>query len=325
MTENLHCDIVVLLHGRGLKYIRIGEDKIDKHILNFEYEEDVTSELEETVSYYEAFDNDEVLDDLKTYEDEAFPDFEDAAEEILKEDISEQKTSMRRGRPLPRFWKYTHKIPRTKNGKFRDPDDIKEARRKFEERIDYRIKCPMNYLQEALDDIERMKPKRRIPVDEFLNPIKGRVDSRQENKVLEFAKRLDTAIKRYQCSKKRDYSYANDPDMNLIAYNTLKEETDEILKDMRKSIRNMNCATMQQIIRLSMGGGEHMGIPEDFRKAFQRYDKKILQLLYDYDKEKFLSCFSKGDIDIKVPDPVPKSSTSGKKVRRSMKKNTKNH
>ena len=58
-----------------MKYIRIGEDKIDKHILNFEYEEDVTSELEETVSYYEAFDNDEVLDDLKTYEDEAFSRF----------------------------------------------------------------------------------------------------------------------------------------------------------------------------------------------------------------------------------------------------------
>lgn len=214
-------------------------------------------------------------------------------EEVLKEDIPEQTKTVYRGLRLPRFWKCIHKIPHTKNGKFRDPEDIKEDRRKFNARIDESLKCPMNYLLDALDTIPPMKIRKEecIPISDCLVPVTGRVDSRQERKVLEFGERLTKAHWKYYCNKKQDYSYASTSDINLIAYNNLVDETNEILNDMKKSIRNMNLATMQQIIRLALGECEHMGIPVEFRKAFKRNGKKILTLLYKYDEEKFMSCF----------------------------------
>ena len=62
---------------------------------------------------------------------------------------------------------------------------------------------------------------------------------------------------------------------------------------MKKSIRKMNQKTMSQSIKLAMGCGER--VTPEVKKTYSRVGTHILKLLYDYDKDLFLSCFKKLD------------------------------
>lgn len=196
--------------------------------------------------------------------------------------ISEKPKRKRSYRPLPKFWQYIQKNQDT------------ATRRRIKERIDYSLQCPMNFLVDVLDEWEKPYKRKRIvgePVENFLVDVKGgRADSHQTQKVREYAERIDKAIKKYHIEKMKQ----NDKDDNS-AYIFLCEELEEMTKELKKSIRKMSQKTMSQMIRLAMGCDKSVGIAADVRGTYSKYGNKILKILYDYDRDLFLSCFKKGE------------------------------
>ena len=132
------------------------------------------------------------------------------------------------------------------------------------------------------------KRTKSIPIEEFFAPVKGRAESRHTQKIREYAERLNAIITRNRIEQaKNPYKKSKD------TYVLLVEEIKEIQKDMKKSIRKMNQKTMSQSIKLAMGCGER--VTPEVKKTYSRVGTHILKLLYDYDKDLFLSCFKKLD------------------------------
>lgn len=188
----------------------------------------------------------------------------------------------RRYRALPKFWQYIQKNQDT------------ATRRRIKERIDYSLQCPMNFLVDVWDEWEKPYKRKRaggVPTENFLVNVKGgRADSHQTQKVRAYAERIDKAIKKYHIEKLKQ----NDKDDNS-AYISLCEELEEATEELKKSIRKMNQKTMSQMIRLAMGCDKSVGITAEVRGTYSKYGNKILKILYDYDRDLFLSCFKKGE------------------------------
>lgn len=242
---------------------------------------------------------------------------------MVSEEI-EKNSKKVKVRKLPRFWEYIHKVPYSRNGRFRDAEDVRKERQKLKASIDYDLKCPMNALVDVLDEIDVSSKALRgdkptIPTDTFFADVSGRADSRQMEKVREYAKQWDAAVKSYHLEK-------NSSD---TAYIVCAEKLDEIEKDIRKSITKMNRKTMSQMIKFAMGEGKSVGIPKALRKEYTKFGNKILKLCYDYDRKMFLSCFKKHSdteqekiVQIEAVKKEKKSKNT-QNVRRSMKKSRK--
>lgn len=196
--------------------------------------------------------------------------------------ISEKPKKKRSYRPLPKFWQYIKKNQDT------------ATRQRIKERIDYSLQCPMNFLEDVLDEWEKPHKRKRVvgePTEKFLVDVKGgRADSHQTQKIRAYAERIDKAIKKYHIEKLKQ----NDKDDNS-AYIFLCEELEEATEELKKSIRKMNQKTMSQMIRLAMGCDKSVGITADVRGTYSKYGNKILKILYDYDRDLFLSCFKRGE------------------------------
>lgn len=223
------------------------------------------------------------LDDVETYllyfaflPDESNPE-EGCWVPVGAELIEQKQKKKRNNRPLPKFWEYRKGIDR----------------QRVREQIDDRLECPMNSLVDIFNEWEEPYKRKRIggePVENFLVKVKGgRADSRQTQKVRECAKEMDNAVKRYYQLK----SQSNDKDDS--AYIFLCEELEEIVEELRKSIRKMNQKTMSQMIQLALGCNKSVGIRPEIRGTYTKYRNKILEILYRYDRDLFLSCFKKGE------------------------------
>lgn len=68
--------------------------------------------------------------------------------------------------------KYTKDIPYTKNGVELPFEIIRNNKKKVYDRINYDITCPMNWLEEILDEIEPSGTTNTIPTNEFLLRLK---------------------------------------------------------------------------------------------------------------------------------------------------------
>ena len=243
---------------------------------------------------------------------------------MKSEKIESEKKSSKRGRPLPKFWKYTHGISYAKNGKFRDADDVRKQRENRRNRMDESLVCPMNALEEALDDIKLTEKamfgdEPAIPIEKFWAKVEGRADSRQINKVLEWAKEWKDAAREYNLKK---FSAADKDDLG--AYVNLLEKQEKIKTDMKRSIRKMDRKTMSQMIRFAMKPGDNIGIPSGLRENYRMFGNEVLKLCYDYNKKMFRSCFKTSaemkEEEARAEQQSEKVTKFPKKVRRSMKK-----
>lgn len=243
---------------------------------------------------------------------------------MKSEMIESEKKSSKRGKPLPKFWKYTHGISYAKNGKFRDAEDVRKQRENRRNRMDESLVCPMNALEEALDDIKLTEKamfgdKPAIPMEYFLAKVDGRADSRQINKVLEWAKEWKTVAREYKLKK---FSAADKDDLG--AYVNLLEKQEKIKTDMKRSIRKMDRKTMSQMIRFAMKAGDNIGIPSGLRENYRKFGMEVMQLCYDYNKKMFLSCFKTSaemkEEEARAEHQSEKVTKFPKKVRRSMNK-----
>lgn len=173
---------------------------------------------------------------------------------------------------FPEFMRYTRKISYTKNGKEIEKDIVNEQKNRLNNRICSDLICPMNALQIVLDEIKRSSTKDSIPTKEFIIDVKGKANPKQLNKILEYAKELDLLSK------------SNMSDEDIIAYS---ERFDEILSELKK-MKIRNPKTMNRLIVIALDTCK-LGR----KKEYSKYTRNLLNLLYNMDKEAFLSNFIK--------------------------------
>ena len=188
---------------------------------------------------------------------------------------------MNRQFDYPRFMKWTHKIPVTKNGKERPQEDIKTERKKVYKRIDEKLICPMNWLQDCLDKIQGASKDGFVDTKEFFINNPGKADNRQMSKIRKIVEEYDGYTKRLMGYLIDDIE--DDEILELLMLKT--DETYEKLKGLK-----MSKVTINRLVGSVIG--IDMGVKNDFKyKITSKYTRKMMNLLYNCNREYFLSCF----------------------------------
>lgn len=182
----------------------------------------------------------------------------------------------------PIFMKYTKDIPRTKDGKELSADIVQANRYKLNRRIDETLVCPMNWLEEWLDKIQGANKTTTIPTENFFVKFEGRANHKQMSKIMEIVEDYDNYVRTLNKSD----------DMDLEDYNiAVLDKTEEIIEKMEK-IKIGNPVTINRLVETALGL-QILSKQKTVTNRSSRYARKILNLLYKTNKEKFLSCFIK--------------------------------
>lgn len=199
----------------------------------------------------------------------------DPTEEIKR--IRRQKC-MKREKDYPRFMEYTHSIALTKNGINRDPEDIRKEKERLRKRIDKTIICPMNWMEETLDNIKSANYSKTIPTEDIFIWEKGRANSYHVSKLRQLVEEYSNWV------KQKSPSLIDDNNEDILMEYYLKNE--EIISNIKKV--KMSRITMNHLIGSCLGIDNR--IPKKYRyQQASKYTRKMLNLLYKADKEMFLS------------------------------------
>lgn len=189
-----------------------------------------------------------------------------------------QQSCMQKEKDYPRFMKWTHEIQITKNGKQRPQDDIKKEKNKLSCRIDPDIVCPMNWLIECLDKIQGVSFKNDTEETyNYLVKQKKKANFKQLSKIRKLVEEYDSYV-RYCMG-------FVDEEMRIIKYS---EKTDEVLNQLHSM--SIGKDTMIRLIATSLGYVGNVKSGLEYKNA-TKYSRKMLTLLYRYDKNKFINCF----------------------------------
>ena len=180
---------------------------------------------------------------------------------------------------FPEFMRYTKEIPYTKDGKELPLEIISKNKKKLRNRINSDLQCPMNWLEEWLDKIQNISSNNAIPTKDFFVKMQGDGNRRQMSKIRELVETYDRYVRYYtlNCS---DNNY-NVGDMVSISR--------EILEKLCK-IKIGNMISINRLIETALGL-ETNNNKSLFYKDGQKYTRKMLNLLYKMDKNKFLNNF----------------------------------
>lgn len=182
---------------------------------------------------------------------------------------------------FPEFMKYTREIAVTKDGKELPQEDIEESKNKLKGRINKDLICPMNWLQEWLDKIQGASTKVTTPTENFFIKMKGRPNRDQISKIMKIVIDYDIYTQALKDTCKSDEDY----------YNSLVVKTESIISDISK-IKIRNIITINRLIEISLGLSHEIGLSYERKYNPLKYTRKILNILYRYDKEKFLCNFN---------------------------------
>lgn len=171
------------------------------------------------------------------------------------------------GCDFPEFMLNTRKVPLTKNGKFRDYDDVKKDKAKLRSRINDDLYCPMNVLIHDLENIKSMKHIMQIPVKNFFVKVEGKANNKQMGKIASLVEAY--AYDMFFCLRDCD-------DDKLTLASSL---TDELIDKIHK-IKITNRKTINRLIEIALGLTSR---PKQIN---------MLKILYLSDKKKFLENFT---------------------------------
>jgi hypothetical protein len=197
---------------------------------------------------------------------------------ILTKEIIDEEGNVKKVKcDLPSFMKYTKEIKTTKNGKEIPYEKIKESRNKIEQRINYDLVCPMNWLQEVLDNIEMSDNSSTIPTENFFIKMNGKANPYQITKILKLVQDYDVFVLN-NVSRKDDDDYL----IELLNY----------INEIKISLEKMkigNIVTINRLIETSLGLEK---TNNNYKKNIGiKYTRKLLNLLYCMNKQKFLLNF----------------------------------
>lgn len=180
---------------------------------------------------------------------------------------------------FPEFMRYTREIPHTKDGKELPLEVVSKNKSKLRRRINPDLQCPMNWLEEWLDKIQNISSTNTLPTKDFFIKMQGEANRRQMAKVQRLAEYWDGYIKNYTMAK-------NDNNAFFCMIDVSREVVDEISK-----IKIGNIVTINRLIELSLGLSNEVGASHKRLYDPSKYTRKVLNLLYKSNKEKFLTNF----------------------------------
>ena len=182
---------------------------------------------------------------------------------------------------LPEFMKYTKIVSMAKNGKPIPFEKIKESRNKLISRINDDLECPMNWLEEELDKLPNASSSETTPTKDFFIKMSGNGNDRQMSKIRMIVDDYDNFAKFKIFSKdaKRDY----ETDYVLA----MEEKIETIIESMQK-IKIGNIITINRLIETALD--LHVKV-STHNINDTRYTRRMMNLLYRMDKDKFLINF----------------------------------
>ena len=180
---------------------------------------------------------------------------------------------------FPEFMKYTREIPYTKDGKELPYETVSKNKKKLRSRINYDLQCPMNWLEEWLDKIQNISSVNTTPTKDFFIKMQGDANRRQMSKIQRLAEYWDGYIKNYAISKTDNNAF-------FCMVDVSKEVVGEISK-----IKIGNIVTINRLIELALGLSSEVGASHRRQYDPSKYTRKILNLLYKSNKDKFLANF----------------------------------
>jgi len=190
---------------------------------------------------------------------------------------------MTKDKDFPKFMKWTHEIQVTKNGKERPQEDIKKERSKIKKRVDDSIICPMNYVEDFLDKIQGSSRDEYIDTKEFFIKIPGAANPRHTSKIRKLIEDYDGYTKRIMLL------LHDDPDSDDLIY-LLCDKTENVLEELKKS--KITKYTMNRLIGSVLG--IDWGVNNSYKhKITSKYTRKMLNILYQTNKQLFLENFKK--------------------------------
>lgn len=138
----------------------------------------------------------------------------------------------------------------------------------------------MNWLENWIDKIQNASTSETIPTSAFFIKMNGESNRRQMSKIMECIIHYDSCVKSLKISNCDENSYLTE----LI--NRTNEITDKL-----KKIKVKNVITINRLIELSLGLSTEVGASKNRNYDPSKYTRKILNLLYKIDKNKFLINF----------------------------------
>lgn len=179
---------------------------------------------------------------------------------------------------FPEFMKYTKDIPVTKNGNPLEYEIVKENKAKVAKRINYKLVCPMNWLQGCLNRIQGMPKTNTTPVEDFFIRKTGIGSYKYSNKVIKLAEEFDAYTKS---------SWFKMEDQNF--WHEYTEAAAAFYEKVSK-IKTKNEIAMNRLIEASLGIEKTVNLSAN-RSEAKILCRKILNALFRTDRQKFLSNF----------------------------------
>ena len=182
---------------------------------------------------------------------------------------------------FPEFMKYTREIPYTKDGKELPYETVSKNKKKLRSRINTDLQCPMNWLEEWLDKIQNISSTNTIPTKEFFIKMQGRPNDKQMSAIMSLVKEYDDCVKS---------SNATPPKTDDEYVFTIIEKANIILEKLQ-SINVRNVLTINRLIEVALGLSSEIGV--SYRRKYNpaKYTRKLLNLLYKTNKDRFLANF----------------------------------
>lgn len=187
-------------------------------------------------------------------------------------------------RDLPEFMMYVKEVPYTKDGKEIPYEEVKKNQDKIINRIDYDLVCPMNYLVDILGKIQGSSRSMKKDTVEYFIPITGKADNRQMSKIRKIIENYDGWTKLHIQSKK--YYYDSEDDY----MDDFKEKSQEVIDSIRTF--KISKITMNRLIGSVLGVDRSINTNRKYRAA-SKYTRKMLNMMYKYNKDMFLANFVK--------------------------------
>jgi len=180
---------------------------------------------------------------------------------------------------FPTFMKYTREIKYTKDGKEIPFEQVQRSKNKIKQRINSDLTCPMNWLEECLDDIKNNSTSISIPINEFFIKLVGKPNNRQMQKFITIINKYDNYIKHNRA-------------LSLDNLEEYLKVTEDFISQLNK-IKITNVVTINRLIETAFGIDTGVGASKLTKGKNVKYTRKILNMLYKTNKTKFLDQFKK--------------------------------
>lgn len=182
---------------------------------------------------------------------------------------------------FPGFMRYTREIPHTKDGKELSYETVSKNKNKLRRRINLDLECPMNWLEEWLDKIQNISSTNTVPTKDFFIKMQGRPNDKQMSAIMSLVKEYDDCVKS---------SNVNLPKTDDEYVFTIVEKANAILEKLQ-AINVRNILTINRLIEVALGLSSEIGVSHRRKYNPAKYTRKLLNLLYKTNKDRFLANF----------------------------------